>query len=157
MRRLLILVVTLAVALGIAAPALASNRVPGGVKRIAVTLTYPPRLDGSRRPIRRTLTKPATVRRVVKAADALEAAQLRVVCPMIVILGPELTVVFKGGAGAGYPTLAEAQVDVMFGMHGSSGSTACFPIHFSARGLQTALVGNSFVRLMGGLIGTPIS
>jgi hypothetical protein len=157
MRRLLIVVVTLAVTLGITAPALASNRVPGGVKRIAVILTYPPRVDGSRRPIRRTLTRLATVRRVIRAVDALQGAQLRGVCPMIMILGPKLTVVFKGGGTAGYPTLAEAEVDVMLGTHGSSGSTACFPIHFSSRGLQTALVGNSFVRLMGGLIGTPIS
>jgi hypothetical protein len=155
MRRLLIVVVTLALALGVAAPAVASNRVPGTVKQIAVTLTFPPRVGDSRRPVRRTLTRAATVKRVISAVDALKAAQTRIMCPMIMILGPELTVVFRAGPAG--PTLAEAQAEVTLGTHGSSGSSSCFPIRFSAHGVQTPLIGNSFVRLMGGLIGTPIS
>ncbi|HEX3803005.1 MAG TPA: hypothetical protein VHV75_09215 [Solirubrobacteraceae bacterium] len=158
MRRLLIVVAILALNLGLAAPALASNRVPSKVKQVTVTLTFPPRTGGSKPPVHRTLTKTATVNRVIKAVDALKAAQTRhTMCPMIEVLGPKLTVVFRAGGAGPNPALAEAQVDVALGTHGSSGSSLCFPIHFSAGSTQVALIGNSFVRLVGGLIGTPIS
>jgi len=157
MRRLLIAGVTLALSLGVAAPAVASNRVPGKVRRIAVTLTFPGGVDGSRAPVRRTLTRRTTVLRVVRAVDALQPAKQRIMCPMIMILGPILTVVFKTGRAGSNSALAQAQVQVRTGTHGDSGSSSCFPIRFSARGVQTPLIGNSFVRLMGGLIGTPIS
>lgn len=155
MRRLLILVVTLALALGVAAPAMASNRVPSKVKRIAVTLTFPGGVDGSRPPVRRTLTKRTTVQRVIRAVNGLQPAKQRIVCPMVMILGPVLTIVFRAGPAG--PALAQAQVQVRTGTQGDSGSSSCFPIRFSAHGVQTPLIGNSFVRLMGGLIGTPIS
>jgi hypothetical protein len=155
MRRLLIVIAVLTSALALAAPALASNRVPSNVKQVAVTLTFPP-AQNTKKPVHRTLTSPATVKRLITAVDALKAAQTRrVMCPMIEVLGPKLTVVFRATRTG--PALAEAQVDVSLGSHGSSGSSLCFPIHFSAGTTQTALIGNSFVRLVGGLIGTPIS
>lgn len=158
MRRLLIVVVTLALALGVAATAVASNRVPANVTRIAVTLTFPGGIDGSRPPVRRTLTKRTTVQRVIKAVNGLQPAKQRIMCPMIMVLGPILTVVFKAGGRAGpNPVLAQAQVQVRTGTQGDSGSSSCFPIRLTARGVQTPLIGNSFVRLMGGLIGTRIS
>jgi hypothetical protein len=158
MRRLLIAVVTLALALGVAATAVASNRVPGSVRRIAVTLTFPGGVDGSRPTVHRTLTSRTTVQRVIRAVDALQPAKQRIMCPMIMILGPVLTVVFKAGGRAGSnPALAQAQVQVRTGTQGDSGSSSCLPIRLTARGVQTPLIGNSFVRLMGKLIGTPIS
>jgi hypothetical protein len=157
MRRLLIVVVMVALATGAAAPALATNRVPGNVRQIAVTLTFPPRVGDSRRPVRRTLTRRLTVQRVITAVDALNTAKQRIMCPMIMVLGPELTIVFRAGPARSNPALAQAQVEVTLGTHGSSGSNPCFPIRFSARGVETPLIGNRFVRLIGGLIGTPIS
>ncbi|HUY58384.1 MAG TPA: hypothetical protein VMV16_01620 [Solirubrobacteraceae bacterium] len=158
MRRLLIVVVTLALALGVAASAVASNRIPGNVRRIAVTLTFPGGVDGSRPPVHRTLTRRTTVQRVIRAVDALQAAKQRIMCPMMmVILGPVLTVVFKAGGAGSNPALAQAQVQVRTGTQGDSGSSSCFPIRLTARGVQTPLIGNSFVRLMGGLIGVQIS
>ena len=155
MRRLLIVVVTLALALGVAGTAVASNRIPGNVKRIAVTLTFPGGVDGSRPPVRRTLTKRTTVQRVIRAVNRLQPAKQRIMCPMIMILGPVLTVVFKAGPAG--PALAQAQVQVRTGTQGDSGASSCFPIRLTARGVQTPLIGNSFVRLMGGLIGVQIS
>jgi hypothetical protein len=157
MRRLLIPVVILALGLSPAAadPAVAGPRVPANVRQIAVTLTFPPQAGGTRRPVRRTLTAAANVRRVIQAADALEAAPTHIMCPMIVFLGPQLTVAFKAGRTGS--TLAEAQVEVTLGTRGSSGESGCFPIRFFARGSHEALVGNSFVRLIGRLIGIAIS
>ncbi len=155
MRRLLILIAMLTSALALASPALASNRVPTNVKQIAVTLTFPP-AQNTKKPVHRTLTKPATVKRVISAVNQLKLAKTdRVMCPMFEVLGPKLTVVFRASAAG--PALAEAQVDVSLGSHGSSGSSVCFPIRFSSGSAQTALIGNGFVRLIGGLIGTPIS
>jgi hypothetical protein len=155
MRRLLIVVVTLALALGVAATAVASNRIPGNVRRIVVTLTFPGGVDGSRPTVRRTLTKRTTVQRVIRSVNGLQPAKQTIMCPMIMILGPILTVVFKAGPAG--PALAQAQVQVRTGTHGDSGASSCWPIRLTARGVQTPLIGNSFVRLMGGLIGTPIS
>ena len=155
MRRLLIVVVTLALALGVAGTAVASNRIPGNVRRIAVTLTFPGGVDGSRPPVHRTLTKRTTVQRVIRAVNGLQPAKQRIMCPMIMILGPILTVVFKAGPAG--PALAQAQVQVRTGTQGDSGSSSCWPIRLTARVVQTPLIGNSFVRLMGGLIGVQIS
>jgi len=116
--------------------------VPGGV-------------DGSRPPVHRTLTKRTTVQRVIRAVNGLQPAKQRIMCPMIMILGPILTVVFKAGPAG--PALAQAQVQVRTGTQGDSGASSCFPIRLTARGVQTPLIGNSFVRLMGGLIGVQIS
>ena len=95
------------------------------------------------------------MQRVIRAVNGLQPAKQRIVCPMVMILGPVLTVVFRAGPAG--PALAQAQVQVRTGTQGDSGSSSCFPIRFSAHGVQTPLIGNSFVRLMGGLIGTPIS
>jgi hypothetical protein len=140
--------------LGLAAPAFAANRVPRGVTRVSVTLTFAPQTSGSRKPEQRTYTKAKTVNDVVNATDALALAKIRGVCPMIMRLGPDLTVVFKNSSGT---ELAEETVQVVDGTKGDSGSSACFPIRFSSAGKGESLLGNSFVRMMGRLLGTAIS
>lgn len=155
MRRLLPAVIAAGLVLALAVPAFAADRVPSGVKRVSVTLTFPPQTSGSRKPVRRTFTTTAKVHNIVNAANSLQIAKVRGLCPMFVRLGPELTVVFRGGSGSS--SLAEVKVEVALGSKGSSGSSACFPIHFTTSGSQQALVGNSFVRLVGRMIGTAIS
>ncbi|MDE3131920.1 MAG: hypothetical protein KGL16_12275 [Acidobacteriota bacterium] len=123
---------------------------------------------GTGKSVHRILTKPATVRGVVRATDALQAARVVGACPMIMVLGPRLMVLFRGaraggGAGSGgtggggRPTLAQAQVQVTYGSRGSSGSSACFPIRYASGAHSATLVGNNWVRLIGRLIGTAIS
>ena len=140
--------------LGLAAPAFAANRVPRGVTRVSVTLTFAPQTSGSHKPEQRTYTKAKTVDNVVNATDALALAKIRGVCPMIMRLGPDLTVVFKNSSGT---ELASETVQVVDGTKGDSGSSACFPIRFSSAGKGESLLGNSFVRMMGRLLGTAIS
>ena len=154
MRRLLAALVTSALFLGLASPALASGRVPAGVSRISVVLTFPPQVGGTHRAIHRTLTGTAAVREIVGAANALRPAPVHGVCPMFVRLGPELTVVFRSDTGR---MLAETRVQVTLGRRGTSGSSYCFPILFSGAGRNQRLVGNGYVRLVGRLIGTNIS
>ena len=164
MRRLLPAIVTLGLLLGLAAPAMASNRVPKGITKINVTLTFPSRKPGpqpnnakaltAQKPVRRTLTAAATVTQVVKATDALTVAVRHGVCPMIMRLGPELTVVFRNASGT---AVATAVVEVTTGNHGTDGSTACFPIHYVSGSKSAPLLGNSGIRMMGKLIGTAIS
>jgi hypothetical protein len=151
MRRLLPAIATVGLLLALTAPAFASDRVPTGVKQINVTLTFPLK---SGKPLHRTLTKSATVRNVVGAADVLRAATVVGACPMFIRVSPELTVFFKGASGK---TLAETRVAVVQGSRGSSGTSACFPIQFTAGSRNLRLVGNSYVRLLGRLIGTKIS
>ena len=162
-RRLLVGVVTiLTVAVLWAAgsmPARASGtaRVPVGVRQIVVTLSFLPSGDGHHRSRERTLTRRASVREVVQAADRLTPAVIRGACPLFMRLGPDLTVVFRGGRRDRL-TLAQARVQVVLGRHGDSGASACFPIYFTAgRGGEEPLVGNGFVRLVGRLIGQAIS
>lgn len=154
MRRLLPAIAALGLILALAAPAFASNRVPAGVKRISVTLTFPPTVMPQKQAIDRTLTKRSAVREVVVAADALQTAKAVGACPMFLRASPMLTVVFKGSSGQ---TLAETRVQVEQGSHGTSGASFCFPIQFTAGSANQRLVGNSYVRLIGRLVGTPIS
>lgn len=138
----------------LAAPALAAARVPGGVTRVSVTLTFAPSSSGTRSPEHRTFTKASSVAQVVNATDALQTAKLRGMCPMIMRLGPELTVIFRNSSGT---ALAEETVQVVDGTKGDSASSACFPIRFTSAGKGQSLLGNSFVRMMGRLLGTAIS
>jgi hypothetical protein len=155
MRRLLPAIVTVGLALGPAVPAFAANHLPSGVNKISVTLTFPLKtVSGSQNTVRRTLTKAATVAEVVSATNALPTAAVRGVCPMLVVLGPELTVVFRNSSGT---ELAAAQVQVVQGSRGESGSSRCFPIRLISSGKDTNLLGNSWVRLIGRLIGKSIS
>ena len=154
MRRLLPAIAALGLCLVLASAAFASDRIPTGVRRINVTLTYPVSLKGSKPALHRTLTKTATVQKVVGAADVLRAAKVAGVCPMYMRAGSELTVIFRGASGQ---ILAETRVQVAFGSHGTSGTSACFPIQFSAGSQNQRLLGNSYVRLVGRLIGTAIS
>jgi hypothetical protein len=139
--------------LGLAAPAFAANRVPSGATRVSVTLTFAP-TSGTHQPEHRTYTKAKTVDDVVNATDALALAKIRGACPMIMRLGPELTVVFRNSSGA---ELATETVQVVDGTKGDSGSSACFPIRFTSAGKGESLLGNSFVRMIGRLLGTAIS
>ena len=154
MRRLLPAIAALGLSLALASTAFASDRVPTGVKRINVTLTYPLTVNGAKKALHRTLTRAATVQKVVRAADELQTATVIGACPMFMRAGPGLTVVFRGASGQ---VLAETRVQVELGSRGTSGTSACFPIQFTAGRDNQRLVGNSYVRLLGRLIGTPIS
>ncbi len=154
MRRLLVAIVTTGLLLGLASPAFAGGRVPAGVKRISVALTFPLEGNGTYKAVHRTLTKTTAVRKVVGALDALRAATVHGVCPMFMRLGPELTVIYRGSSGQ---MLAETKVLVALGSTGGSGSSYCFPITFTGGGQSQRLVGNSYVRMIGRMIGTPIS
>ena len=154
MRRLLPAIAALGLILALAAPAFASDRVPTGVKRISVALTFPPTVTPSKKAVNRTLTKMSTIHEVVGAVDVLRTAKVVGACPMFLRASPELTVVFKGSSGQ---TLAETRVQVEQGSHGTSGTSFCFPIQFTAGSANQRLVGNSYVRLIGRLVGTPIS
>jgi hypothetical protein len=138
----------------LAAPAYAAGRVPSGVTRVSVTLTFEPTSSNTRSPERRTFTRASSVTQIVKATDALQTAKVRGMCPMIMRIGPELTVVFRNANGT---ALAEETVQVVDGIKGDSGSSACFPIRFTSAGKGQSLLGNSFVRMMGRLLGTAIS
>jgi hypothetical protein len=152
-RPLLAPILGFALMLGLAAPAFAANRVPSGVTRVSVTLTFAP-TSGARKPESRTYTKAKTVASVVDATDALASVKVRGECPMIMRLGPNLTVVFRSSNGK---ELAEETVQVVAGTKGDSGSSDCFPIRFTSAGKGQSLLGNSFVRMMGRLLGTAIS
>jgi hypothetical protein len=160
MRRLLPLLVAAGLVLALCAPALAGNspargRLPGSITTIRVSISFPLQtVSGRHRPVHRLLTKPATVAEVVAATNALPRAKGRRMCPMVMRIGPVLTVVFRSAAGT---AVATATVDVAQGSKGDSGSTYCFPIHFASAEKTTALIGNRWVRLLGRLAGTAIS
>lgn len=155
MRRLLVAIVTGALLFLMAAPALASNRVPHGVTKVEIAVNFPLRtVSGYHKPVHVTLTKAAAVAEVVNATDALPVAKMRGVCPMIMRIGPELTVSFRNASGA---EIGVAAVAVAQGSKGESGSSPCFPIRFTSAGKTSDLLGNHWVRLMGKLAGTAIS
>ena len=154
MRRLLPAIVTVGLLLGPAAPAFAANRVPKGVIKVSVALTFVLKLPTNQKPVYRTFARIRTVAEIIHATDALRPVRSRGVCPMIIALGPQLRVTFRNASGA---AIAWAQVQVRQGNRGSSGSSPCFPIRYSSAGTNSALLGNSWVRLMGRLIGTAIS
>ena len=155
MRRLLTAIACLGLMLVLAAPALAAGRVPSGVTRVSVALTAPPAsAGGSHASAHRTFTRAAKIAEIVNATDALKVATARGACPMIMVLGPHLTVVFRNSGGT---IVAEETVQVVYGSKGDSGSSNCFPIHFSSGSTGQSLVGNSFIRTIGRMIGTPIS
>jgi hypothetical protein len=157
MRRLLAAVLTACLAVGLAVPALAlaGNRLPSGITRVYLTISFPMTTgSGSHKPVHKTLSKAASVAEAVDATNALPIAKVHVMCPMIMRVGPELTVVFKNAHGN---QVAAAQVQVTQGSKGDSGSSACFPIRFTSSGKISDLLGNSWVRTMGKLVGTSIS
>lgn len=155
---IVLLVTAGTVSAGIASAGIASAaqtpRVPSGAKLVDVTITFPQ--TEPRKPVRRAITSPRAVAGLIRAADALKAPPPgNFVCPMFMILEPSLTVVFKAGRAG--PALAQAQLPVSLGTAGSSGSSRCFPIHFSSRGREQSLLGNGFVRLVGRTIGVQLS
>ena len=155
MRRLLAAVAASALMLGAAVPAWAAGRVPGGVTNVTIAISFPLKGGpGYHRPVRRTLSRRAAVAEVVQATDALPAARRHGVCPMIMRLGPELSVTFRNSSGT---QLAVATVDVAYGSRGDSGASFCFPIRYMSAGGSADLLGNGWVRFMGRLTGTTIS
>jgi len=155
MRRLLATVAATALFLSPAAPAWAAGRVPAGVTSVSIAIGFPQKgAPGYRTPVHRSLTRHAAVAEVVQATDALPVARRHVMCPMIMRLGPLLSVTFRSSSGA---QLAVATVNVAYGSRGDSGASFCFPIHFVSTSGSAALLGNGWVRLMGRLAGTTIS
>jgi hypothetical protein len=140
--------------LAVAAPAFAAGRVPSGVKRVSVTLTANPTTSSTSSAAQRSFTKAASVAQIVRATDALPLAKARGMCPMLMRLGPQLTLVFSNAKGK---AVAQLTVQVEDGTKGDSGSSNCFPIHFMSGDQGASLVGNGFVRMMGRMLGTPIS
>ncbi len=136
------------------ASAAQTARVPSGVKVVDVKITFPQ--TKPRKPVSRSITSPHAVAELIRAADALKTPSPgNFVCPMFMILEPSLTVVFRAGPAG--PTLAQAQLPVSLGTAGASGSSRCFPIHFSSRGREQSLLGNGFVRRVGRTIGVQLS
>ncbi|HWD69241.1 MAG TPA: hypothetical protein VG293_03540 [Solirubrobacteraceae bacterium] len=160
MRRLLAAIVTsvllpTAVAWAAAAPASAASRLPRAVAKVSIAISFPLKtVSGYHKPVHRTLTRASTVAEIVSATDALPVAKLRGMCPMIMRIGPELTVVFRNASGT---QVATAEVAVTQGSKGDSGSSACFPIRFTSSGQTSDLLGNGWVRMMGRLTRTAIS
>jgi hypothetical protein len=145
----------LAVGLAVPALALAGNRLPSGITRVYLTISFPLATgSGAHKPVHRTLTRAATVAEAVDATDALPVAKVHVMCPMFMRDGPDLTVVFKNAHGT---QVAGAEVQVVPGSKGDSGSSPCFPIRFTSAGKISDLLGNGWVRMMGRLAGTSIS
>ena len=152
-RMLSILTTALLVTAGTASAA-QTPRVPSGTRLVDVTVTFPQ--TKPHRPVRRAIKSPRAVAELIRAADALKIPPSgNFVCPMFMILEPSLTVTFRAGPAG--PALAQAQLPVSLGTAGSSGSSRCFPIHFSSRGREQSLLGNSFVRLVGRTIGVQLS
>ena len=155
MRRLLPAIVTLGLLLGFAAPAMATSRVPKGITKVSLTLTIPASASSARGTQRKTITKAASVAAIVSATNALQAPSTKhMICPMIMRLGPDLTVIFRNAKGV---EVAEATAQVTLGSKGSDGTSPCFPIRLVMGGKSTPLLGNSWIRMMGRMIGTAIS
>ena len=147
--------------LGASAAALAdgartAGRVPSGVTKVSIAISFPLTTPSGQRhkPVHVSLTRSATVAEAVAATNALPLAKMRGMCPMYMRIGPVLTVVFRNSGGS---QLATATVDVTQGSKGDSGASACFPIRYVSSGSSSSLTGNSWVRLMGRLAGTAIS
>lgn len=136
--------------------AVQSGRVPRGVKRVTVTVTYPELGKAMRAPLVRVLTSPSEVRALVTAVDRLKPLNRHgIMCPVLLVDRPVLRLVFSSGSGA---TLAQVRVSVSIGTGGDSGANICFPVMFqTGAGAQRSLVGKALVPLAGRLIGAVIS
>lgn len=155
MRRLLPAIVTLGLLLGFAAPAMAAGRVPKGVTKVSFTLTFPlQQQPTARAPEHKTITNAASVAKIVTATNGLQPVTNPGVCPMVMRISDELTVVFRNAKGV---MLAEATSFVALGSRGTDGSSPCFPIRYTSGRKFADVLGNSWIRLMGRMIGTAIS
>lgn len=134
MRRLLPAIVTVGLLLGFAAAAMATTRVPKGITKVSLTLTLPPSTTNARTPEHKTITKAASVAAIVSATNALQPAIRHGMCPMILRLGPELTVSFRNAKGA---TVASASAAVTLGSTSNDGTSACSPIRLFNGGKTT--------------------
>ncbi len=155
MRRLLLAIVTLGVLIVFTAPAMAAGRVPKGVTKVSFTLTFPlQQQPTARKPENKTITNAASVARIVTATNGLQPVTNPGVCPMVMRISDELTVVFRNAKGV---MLAEATAAVALGSSGTDGSSPCDPIRFTSGTKGADVLGNSWIRLMGRMIGTAIS
>lgn len=155
MRRLLPAIVTVGLLLGFAAAAMATSRVPKGITKVNVTLTIPASGSTTRGTQHKTITKAASVAAIVSATDGLQPPSTKhIMCPMIMRLGPALTVIFRNAKGV---EVAEATAQVTLGSKGDDGTSPCFPIRLVMGGKSSALLGNGWIRMMGRMIGTAIS
>lgn len=135
------------------------ERVPDGVRAVAVTLRIGSGLGGMRH--QRThayrIRGAAPVAAIVSAIDALPIVQPGIFysCPAIFSGMPRLALRFLSADGS---TLAQAQVNVYPGRHGASGWNSCDPIAFWIGGRrQTPLTSHSFVRRIATLLGADFS
>lgn len=158
MRRTLPILLALAlVTAGSARARSPAAALPRGIHAVAATLSFPAvPIYRARHTLHRTFTSGVAVRRLVALVDALEPISTHIVCPAIVFLGPELTLVFRAGPAG--PALAETQVQVTTGSRGHSGQSPCFPIRIEVEGhALTPRVSATFVRAVGRLMGVAIS
>jgi hypothetical protein len=143
-------------------PRPSSERVPSGVRRVAITL----RIGSGRSGLRHmhistyVVWRESRVAALVKAFDNLPIVQPPggLSCPLLVAGsdGPALTLQFRAGPAG--PALARAEVYVTHGTDGFAGFNSCDPIDFWIGGRQqTALTSPTFVRQIGQLIGANIS
>jgi hypothetical protein len=145
-----------------------SERVPGGVHTVAITVRLGPATIGPVvKPGGRVHTttyvvwRPARVRALVSTFDGLPIVQPAVQplgCPLILTgsSASELTLAFKTGRGGA--TLARAQVNIHRGGAWEDGGGACDPIDFWIGGRQqTELTSPTFVKQIGKLVGADIS
>lgn len=136
-----------------------SERVPSGVRAVAVTLRIGTGLGGTkhRRSHIYRITGAARVDAIVSAIDALPIVQPGIVysCAELLQDVPQLTLRFLSATGS---TVARAQVNVFPGRHGASGWTSCDPIDFwiGAR-RQTPLTSHTFVSRIATMLGADFS
>jgi hypothetical protein len=149
-------------------PRSAGERVPAGVRAVAITVRLGPPLTG---PVVKpgghvqtrtyVVWRPARVRALLSAFDSLPIVQPAVEplgCPLILTgsSASQLTLAFETGRGGAI--LARAQVFIHRGLTWEDGGGACDPIDFWIGGRQqTPLTSPDFVKRIGKLVGADIS
>jgi hypothetical protein len=146
-------------------PRSSSERVPGGVHAIEITLSLP---IGPTQPVEThfhtstyVVTRSARVRSLVDELDRLPIVQPGTIplgCPVMLAgsEGSELTLAFKTSPTG--VTLARAQVSAHRGQNWDDGAGACDPVDFWIGGKQqTPLTSATLVKQVGRLIGASIS
>ncbi|MDE3131921.1 MAG: hypothetical protein KGL16_12280 [Acidobacteriota bacterium] len=136
-----------------------SERVPAGVRTIAITLRLGSGQFGAT-DMRRSeyvLRQASRVAALVNDFDRLPIEQPGAViaCALMLSNGPSLSLAFRRASG---DTVANATVRVSPGRNGASGSYSCDPITFTIGSRQqTPLTSGTFVKRIARLIGANIS
>jgi hypothetical protein len=149
-------------------PRSAGERVPAGVRAIAITLRLGPGATG---PVMRpgghvqtshyVVWRASRVRTLVDTVNGLPIVQPAIgplECPMMLTgsAASELTLAFETGRGG--KTLTKAQVYIHRGTNWTDGGGVCDPINLWIAGQQqTPLTSATFVKQIGALVGTKIS